>query len=85
MRECIGRIVEVNEKASVGRILEEGEHGRVRPFTFDTIKGYRGQPLRELTRYSKKGLARRAIVKFDLNESTNTIEGVRPLIWRSSF
>ena len=85
MRECIGKIIEVNDKAGVGRILEEGRNGRVRPFTLDTVEGYGGEPLKKLTKYSRKGLARRIIVKFDLNEETNTIVSVKPLLFRFNF
>ena len=85
MRECIGKVIQIHESAGTGLILEEGVKGRVRPFTFDMVDGYYGDRLKTLTKFSRKGLAPRVIVKFELDEITNTIIAVKPMLFRFSF
>ena len=81
--ERIGKVV-YTDGVGLLYIREEGINGEVRPCTLDKIDNYSGESLRQLKRFSPRGLRVGVLVKFTVDVEKNKIQLVKSLVFRSS-
>lgn len=76
--ELVGKIIKLDGCAGLGFLLQEGQEGELRPFTFDKLTGYRGESVREL---KSMGFRKGSIVKFKMDDR-NRISLIRSLTFK---
>ena len=77
MLKTVGLISQMKDDAGVGYVIEEGTK-RQHVFCYSKIRGYKGECAKELR---KLGLGRGHIVWLWINEETETVAEIAPLVF----
>lgn len=80
----IGKLLGIISEG-LGVLIQEGTEGNQLAFTFDKIVDYGGEEPKELTQFSKRGLRKDVLIKFEMSQEEHPrVIKVMPLVFKDA-